>query len=249
MDPAPEQAPQYCPSHGVWVAKASLRWVQILIGILILALTGAILGNEVGNVLPFIIASPSVALALLWDLSEVITIHRRKAHRGISPPAVVVMDLIVVLALVGSNAGLGYIGMATDLNDTLAYPISAYYREGSLKPWELDGPVKDVKYMALVVVVFMCLLTSLHISTFIIACYETHIRKKPLAPPAQPTTIVVMANSTSSPQPTVPGGQVYYQMATPPPGHPPGQMYFVPVQGVSGTVAGQVAGDVKPGLQ
>lgn len=62
MDPARKESRKYCPSHGVWVAKASLRWVQILLGILILALTGALtFGNEVGNVLPFIIASPSVS--------------------------------------------------------------------------------------------------------------------------------------------------------------------------------------------
>lgn len=65
MDTARKETPKYCPSHGIWVAKATLRWVQILLGILILALAGALsFGNEVGNVLPFIIASPSVSPVL-----------------------------------------------------------------------------------------------------------------------------------------------------------------------------------------
>lgn len=68
------------------------------------------------------------------------------------------MDMIIWLALVGSNAGLGYIGMVTDLNDTLRYPISHDYKFNGVAP-HLEGPVQDVKNMALVMVVFMCLLT------------------------------------------------------------------------------------------
>lgn len=97
-------------------------------------------------------------LALLWDMIEGLAIVIRAHHRGLHPGSVVAMDLIAWLALVGGNAGLGYIGMATDLNDTLRYPLSAYHRQGTISP-DLRDDVQEVARMGVVVIALLTILT------------------------------------------------------------------------------------------
>jgi hypothetical protein len=94
----------------------------------------------------------------VWDIAEAIAVKVKDHHRGLPPPAVVTMDLVVWLALVGCNAGLGFIGMASDLNDTLSYPLSAYYRQGTVPPG-LRSAVQEVAYKALATVAFVSVST------------------------------------------------------------------------------------------
>lgn len=54
----------YIPSRGMFIAKSTLRCLQILFGILALALTGSIsFGTKIGEVMPFIVVSPCVSLS------------------------------------------------------------------------------------------------------------------------------------------------------------------------------------------
>jgi hypothetical protein len=54
----------YIPTRGMGIAKLALRCVQIVLGVVALALAGSIsfgMGN-VGGLLPFVIVSPPVSL-------------------------------------------------------------------------------------------------------------------------------------------------------------------------------------------
>ncbi|KAK0658058.1 hypothetical protein B0T16DRAFT_402939 [Cercophora newfieldiana] len=230
----------YIPTRSMFIAKSTLRCLQILFAVLALGLTGSIsFGTNIGVVLPFIVVSPCVLLTLIWTIIELLAIKVQDHHRGLPPPAVLSMDLICWLALVGCNAGLAVLGMTSDLRDVITYQWSLEYRQGRLQPWELEE-VRDVAYRALAVVAFVSILTALHVSTFSIACYETHMRNREPKPPAPAQqTILVVQNGNGPPTMLGPatavasGGQVVYQVAAPAPGQQqPGQVYYVPVQAV-----------------
>ncbi|KAK4444703.1 hypothetical protein QBC34DRAFT_442229 [Podospora aff. communis PSN243] len=183
--------------------------------------------------MPFIIVSPPVLLALLWDITEALAIKVKDHRRGLPPPSVLAMDLIVWLALAGCNVGLGFIGMTGDLNDVLR-PGLGSYRQGTIPP-NLRSKVQEVAYMALTVVALVSVLTALHVSTFSIACYETHMRNRKPEPVAQ-SAILVMQNGNgptaqlASAVPVTVGGQVLLIDSAS--GQPPQKVYYVPVQAV-----------------
>jgi hypothetical protein len=81
--------------------------------------------------------------------------------------------------------------------------------------------------------------SMLHFTTFVIACYETSLRNRLVAP-----TILVMQNPPNGTLPPggqmqpLPGGQVYFQVLPGANGLPQQQVYYVPVQAMPG---GQMA--------
>lgn len=168
----------------------------------------------------------------------------RKGHKGLHPGFNVGMDLIIWLGLVGCNAGLGIIGMTSDLNDVLAPPLASSYRQGYV-PAELRGAIQELARKGLVVVVFVCILTwvpfssnfiypfnehyhlhgtrTFHLALFSIACYETHIRNR------KPQQGPFVTQNTVAPARLISGDQVYFLVPGPPTGQTQ-QTYNLPEQ-------------------
>ncbi|OBT60867.1 hypothetical protein VE03_09697 [Pseudogymnoascus sp. 23342-1-I1] len=146
----------------LWITKLSLRCIS---SALCLSVVG--LGSATYYVEILLVAPTGVTLA--WNIAEGITlIARRRTYKGIHPGACVGVDLILWLALAICTGllapGLGY------------YPWGGQYYYDAYA---------NFATLFIVAVSFSIIATLIQISLFIIACIETHRRRKgivPLAP-------------------------------------------------------------------
>ncbi|KFZ17301.1 hypothetical protein V501_01831 [Pseudogymnoascus sp. VKM F-4519 (FW-2642)] len=138
----------------LWITKLSLRCIA---AVLSLVVVGCCAGTYFGNP---VLLGPAAA-ALVWSIAEGITLFvRRRTYKGIHPGACVGVDLILWLVL-GTMAGL----QAFVLFD------------GNVISGPLDSLYTIAGVCGLVV-------TALLIALFIIACIETHRRRKGGVPDA-----------------------------------------------------------------
>jgi hypothetical protein len=219
--------PKYTSPKGMWTSKLILRTLMIIFGITILSLAGSIATSGIISSVPLLIAAPPGVLSLIWNVSEAICILTRGGHRGIHPGANVGLDLILWLALAGADVALWLIGVASSIVGA-ATSYSSYGDYGSgyddfddVFGDDLSNTVKGIRAKGQALLGLTAVLTILHFTTFVIACYETNVRNRL---PRQ--TVIVMQPATA--QPT----QAFYPPAAYATQHQPlpGQQMYYPYQ-------------------
>ncbi|KAK3374603.1 hypothetical protein B0H63DRAFT_452457 [Podospora didyma] len=217
---AAKPVPPYTSHPAMWGSKLILRILGLIFGITALALAGSMATPGIISSIPIMIVAGPGCLSIAWNVAEGICILARGGHRGIHPGANVGLDLIIWLGLAGADIGLWLIGIASWVVESTAgsygygsyigyggssssygYNYGSNYRSNLLGGSDLTNAVDGVRSKGSALMGITAVLTIIHFSTFVIACYETHIRRRLRRGP-----IVVMQTTTppAAPQP------VYY---------------------------------------
>ncbi|OBT43634.1 hypothetical protein VE00_05194 [Pseudogymnoascus sp. WSF 3629] len=149
----------------LWVTKLSLRCISS-------ALCCGVIGTGAGTFNVELMLMMPAALIILWNVAEGITlIVRRRAYKGIHPGACVALDLCLSLA----NAAC--VGMtAPEISNPNIYSATSSY--SSFNSFDYSYQLHTSQTLIIGGVAVSIILTLVQISVFIIACVETHRRRK-----------------------------------------------------------------------
>ncbi|KAH8887884.1 hypothetical protein GQ53DRAFT_843985 [Thozetella sp. PMI_491] len=219
--------PKYTSPKGMWVSKLILRIFQCVIALAVVGLAANLATGDVYTVYAIIIIGPVAGFAFCWAFAEGICILARGGHRGIHPGANVGLDLIIWLALTATLSLLGIIGIAQSTYDLFDYIYSS-----SRYSYLYSDLLSSAAGKGQAILGLGSLLTLLHFTTFVIACYETNIRNS-----MGPQTQIIYVNAPPGHfNPSMVPGQmpmamqpVYLQQA-PPPGFQAMPVHQMPFQ-------------------
>ncbi|KFY05428.1 hypothetical protein V491_09138, partial [Pseudogymnoascus sp. VKM F-3775] len=166
MDPSLKQPGVRNELKRLWVTKLSLRCISSTVCLIAIGFSAAT------HFIEIILLAPA-SIILVWNTTEGIAlIVRRRVYKGILPGVCVGVDLLLWLALgvcaaiTGPTVGLPY-----------HYYTGSYY-------YSYD--YYSFSTYRIIAVALSILATLLQISLFIIACVETHRRRKGVVPFASP---------------------------------------------------------------
>ncbi|KAH7162764.1 hypothetical protein B0J13DRAFT_536913 [Dactylonectria estremocensis] len=164
--------PPHISSKGMYATKLVLRILSMISAVVLIGISASVAVSwDYG---PLVILVPPAGVAFIWDVAESICLCTRRGHRGIHPGAVVGVDLILWL---GYIVAVVLFGIIWGVNDDYYY--SYYYSSVT-------------NYRALIG--FGAVEIILHLTLFIIGCYETNVRNR--NPSTQVIYVQAGANNT-----------------------------------------------------
>ncbi|KAH7170653.1 hypothetical protein EDB81DRAFT_174700 [Dactylonectria macrodidyma] len=148
--------PPHISSNGMYATKLVLRIFSMISAIVLIGISASVAVSW--DYVALVILVPPAGVALIWDVAESICLCARRGHRGIHPGAIVGVDLILWL---GYIVAVVFFGIIWGANGDYYY---SYYYSSSTNYRALIG--------------FGAVEVILHITLFIIGCYETNVRNR-----------------------------------------------------------------------
>jgi hypothetical protein len=149
----------------IWISKLTLRILSAIFDIVLIGVSSA-MGTDWTEP-PIIYFLPPACLSLAWGLADGIFILARAGRRGIHPGACIGADLVLWLGFAAAS---------------VMYIIFGYgWYFDSPRWFEFFDDSTDFYTLNRACVVIGFVEMVMHIVLFIIACYETSVRNRPVA--------------------------------------------------------------------
>ncbi|KAF7549564.1 hypothetical protein G7Z17_g6301 [Cylindrodendrum hubeiense] len=179
--------PPHVSSKGMWSTKLIFRIISIVCCLVIIGISASVVVSG-PYYTAIIVLGPPAGIAFIWNVSEGICLCVRRGHRGIHPGAVVGVDLVL---------WLGY------LVAVVLFAIMTGVADGYYGYYEYYGGLTNQR----AIFAFGILEIIIHLTLFIIGCYETSVRNR--NPATQVIYLQAGPNGTVMYPPNFPMTQAY----------------------------------------